>query len=180
MNTKKKIIFIICGVILVFALAVAGVLIWFFSPGIHTLLGVTHAELSMEGYIVDYNEDTVEYGELTVNCTARDTGSDGVVEKERPLSIALSGYPAIEPGDYSAARTSSTQDDGIMEFSVYKSVSVTEHITYRLLIDTEQSQVLMCAVIVDSNDTNQQYYFIPTNNPDTAPADILDIFERAY
>ena len=186
MTAKKKLTLIIMTVILLLALIITAVLLWFFSPGIHRLFSFTHIECDTDGYLVSMDGEVIGKATLSLNGTAK-PGPVSNRDKAYFFNAELTGLEPVSKDDYAPGCTSKIKN-GICELYISKNIlpedldlAKLKTVKYHILLDDKKSELLMCTYLFSNSDnTKQEYFFIPTNNPDTAYEEIKQIWLKAY
>lgn len=181
MKSKKVIIILLCA-LLIITLILASILLWFFSPGIHRLFSFIHIEYEADGYLVSMDGEVIRKATLSLNGTAK-PGPVSNRDKAYFFNAELTGLETITKDDYAPGGTG-TRNNNISELSISKNIlpedldlAKLKSVKYRILLDNKHSKLLMCTY---SGANEQEYYFIPTDNPDTAFTQIQTILIQAY
>lgn len=184
MTKKTKIILIISAIAAVLAIAVAGVLVWFFSPGIHVLFGHIHLEVSETGCIMNENGEVL--GEATF-------AADGFAQNSKTVSdgeftLSLTGFPAITEEDTRGA-LAYEESDGVWTVTVSKPSFTTDPETgkpvferaakYEIYIDKNSGDILTCCVY-GVKDKEGIFYFVPAEHQSDPSDYIGQVLQRIY
>ncbi len=185
MKSKKVIIILLCA-LLVFVFIIGGILIWFFSPGIHRLFTFTHIEYEADGYLLSTDGEMIGKATLSLNGTAKQ-GSTTNRDKAYFFDVTLTGAETITQDDHAGGSTGDV-NNGIRSLYITKHIlpddldmSKMELVKYQVLLDDRKHEVLVCIYsFQDSGNTTQQYYFIPTDDPTNAYENINEILMKAF
>lgn len=177
MNKRKKTTIILCSVAIALVLLVAGMLIWFFSPGVHNLFHLTNINVDQSGYLVSKEGQMQIIRETSFcakGCAAAST-EDGTQAKKNAFDhIQIGDFPSITAEDKASAYTVN-YDDGIMMIAVTtadvskqndqsSSTSTEAILYYRVFFDTDTNEILMSSYERIQNGETDRYYFFTTND----------------
>lgn len=181
----NKISIILLSILLLFAIIIAGILLWFFSPGVQHLFNLVHMDTSMTGYIFDENDELIREAELCVKVNSFPPSSKA--EQGNISLFELTGFSTLTSDDVVGVYTQELKNDilmvDIIKPGAYKKADGTYAPSYgdeyRIFIDKKTSEILMCIIQISNHaevETFVKYYFVPTE--DTSR--ITDTLNRAY
>lgn len=188
MNRKTRIIlFISIVVLLVLGLITVCTLQWFFSPGVHRLLGFTHVEYLEEGYL--YQEGKIlKSATLEVNATGRiysDRSEEGM-----DLTFRLTDLHPIDSGDEANDHGIMVHEDNnrsLSDISIHGSEveyhpdeagsapEITGRHQCHIYLD-ENGDFLLAVYYPHTSETG--YFFVQTSDPQQAQALLDEIFAK--
>lgn len=170
-SKRNKTVVIIASAVGLLAVIVCGMLIWFFSPGVHRLFGFTNVDAEQAGYIVSQDREIIDEATFSAKGCAPATSEHGVESKENAFShIQIGDFPPITSDDKASAYTRQLNDNTLMvTVSTVETVEnkarsnnfdETSLLHYRVFIDTDTNEILMSSVErVQNGETTRQYFF---------------------
>lgn len=181
----NKISIILLSILLLCAIIIAGILFWFFSPGVQHLFNWVHMDTGKAGYIFNENKEMLREAELCVKLNSFSGPSKA--EQGNISLFELTGFSTLTSDDVVSVYTHELKNDiltvNIATPGVYKQTDGTYAPTrgneYRIFIDKKTSEILMCIIQISNDDekgTYDEYYFIPTKDTKS----ITDTLNRAY
>jgi len=178
---------ILLSILLLCAIIIAGILFWFFSPGVHHILNYAHLDTSTTGYVFNKDRELVQEATFSVKVTAAPSDGRNTAEKNTVSLLEITGFAVITSNDVISMYTHELKNDilmvNIVKPGAYKQTDGTFAPTrgneYRIFIDKKTSEILMCIIHISNDDekgTYDEYYFIPSNDTKS----ITDTLNRAY
>lgn len=162
MNKKSKLIIALSVVVVLLAGSIAGVMIWFFSPGVHRLFGKVHMEFSKSGYLMDAEGNILHPATLTVN---------GSSDSE-DFQVSLTGIPDEE----GKTHTSYYKDKGgAWELTVTNAdLRNGSHIRGPKYIFYMEGSDLLTACVFSIPGKEGTFYFVMTDDAEAAYRQVMD------
>lgn len=181
MKKNVKICLIIAAVVIVLAGAMAGVMAWFFSSGIHTIGGNGHIELTSNGYILNESGEVLDEATLAAHATASGSGLIGKIIGlfDSRQELSLTGFPTVTAGEttqftlyeFGGSRflqtSVETQAEG--DFLDFLSSLITTKYNVYLSDDNTMKYVKIEQDDPQSNEPNT-FYFLCANSSEDAAA----------
>lgn len=182
--TKKTKLIILLSVLLLLVAVVGCTLQWFFSPGIHRLLGFTHVEYLEEGYLY---QDGKILGPATLEIKATGEIYSDVCDKDFDLTLR---FGDLHPNDddfshsiivhkdsnirnYDISITGSKTD---YEHNGDQTIPVNTSIHYCHTYLDENGEVLLSIYYPEPKTSG--YFFVKTSDPQQAQALLDEIFGK--
>ena len=179
----NKISVILLSILLLFAIIIAGILLWFFSPGVQHLFNWVHMDTGKTGYIFDENYEMLREAELCVKVNSFSPPS--TAEQGNISLFELTGFNTLTSDDFVSVSTHELDND-ILTVNITVPGAVEQpdgsfapwtDATYLIYIDKDTSEILMCSARIFNEDNSyEDFYFAASKDPQI----IKNTMVRAY
>lgn len=178
--SKRKRLLIITAVIVMAIALVSGIILWFYSPGIHSMFGHTRVDIQYSGYILDSNGDLLYEGQLyACGIASPQNDSGGNPAKVGTFQLSITGFPELTLEEPSSPHVYQ-RENGLFELGVVKILDAFEHelMYFNLYIDSHNSEFLVCRVTEYPEGSSVYTYFVSADSPDEAQTILKDVLSR--